>query len=284
MKPEPEERMLVEHLRDEVVDAEVRARSSCRRSGAASGSRRSKKCQPAVDARTRPAPRPAPSGSEQRAREKSRCRYGTASTSAPTPSPSRPLRESVASSTSEQERRAAPRAASAAGGRARAAGRSASRIRSGTSSIDPEVVRVAGERVRPVDARAVDRAVDVDLARAAGERLENERVEVVARPARRAAAGSRRRALAAIPPRNQRERPPVEARELPREVGDAGDRKPKWSSHLTIPFPNWSSAWPRLEVEEADQVDEQERRAGRRAAPRPCAAPAGRRGRAGRAA
>ncbi len=43
---------------------------------------------------------------------------------------------------------------------------------------DPEVVRVAGHRVRPVDVRAVDRAVDVDLAGAAGDRREHRRVEV----------------------------------------------------------------------------------------------------------
>jgi hypothetical protein len=46
---------------------------------------------------------------------------------------------------------------------------------------DPEVVRIAGERVRPVDARAADGAVDVDRRRAAGERREHRLVEVVAR-------------------------------------------------------------------------------------------------------
>ena len=45
---------------------------------------------------------------------------------------------------------------------------------------DREVVRVSGERIRPVDVRPVDRAVEVDLARPAGERLDEQRVEVVA--------------------------------------------------------------------------------------------------------
>ena len=43
---------------------------------------------------------------------------------------------------------------------------------------DPEVVGVAGQRVRPVHALAADRPVDVDRARAAGERLEHDVVEV----------------------------------------------------------------------------------------------------------
>ena len=46
-----------------------------------------------------------------------------------------------------------------------------------TSSI-AEVVGVAGERVRPVDVRALDRAVDVDLAGAAGQRREDGGVEI----------------------------------------------------------------------------------------------------------
>ena len=49
---------------------------------------------------------------------------------------------------------------------------------------DAEVVRVGRQRVRPIDARSVDRAVDVDRARAAGQRREHDRVEA-ARPARR---------------------------------------------------------------------------------------------------
>ena len=43
------------------------------------------------------------------------------------------------------------------------------------------MVGVAGERVRPVDVRSLDGAVDVDLAGAARQRLHEERVEVVAR-------------------------------------------------------------------------------------------------------
>ena len=39
--------------------------------------------------------------------------------------------------------------------------------------LDPEVVRVAGERVGPEDARAADRPVDVDLARTTCDRREH---------------------------------------------------------------------------------------------------------------
>ena len=46
--------------------------------------------------------------------------------------------------------------------------------------LDRQVVRVAGERVRPVDALTLDGAVDVDLARAAGERRQDGRIEVAA--------------------------------------------------------------------------------------------------------
>src|SRR3954467_15258032 len=42
------------------------------------------------------------------------------------------------------------------------------------------MVGVARHRVRPVDARSVDRAVDVDLARAAGDGREDGRVEIAA--------------------------------------------------------------------------------------------------------
>ena len=44
--------------------------------------------------------------------------------------------------------------------------------------LDPEMVRVARERVHPVDERALDRAEDVDPARSAGDGLEPGLVEV----------------------------------------------------------------------------------------------------------
>ena len=87
---------------------------------------------------------------------------------------------------------------------------------------DPEVVRVAGHRVRPVDVGAVDRAVDVDLARAAGDRREHATRRGCRRAARRAAAARRRAALTTMPALNQ---PSVRQKYVlpaPREPDDRG--------------------------------------------------------------
>jgi len=51
----------------------------------------------------------------------------------------------------------------------------------GDDQLDPEMVRIPGERVRPVDVGALDRAVHVDLARTPGDRLDERRVEVAPR-------------------------------------------------------------------------------------------------------
>ena len=73
-----------------------------------------------------------------------------------------PLRESVASSTTSRNAiSAASFAAQPVAGFEPQVDRRQDEQRD--DQHDPEVVRVAGEGVRPEDARALDRAVDVDL-------------------------------------------------------------------------------------------------------------------------
>ena len=123
--------------------------------------------------------------------------------------------------------------------------------------LDPEVVRVAGERVRPVDARAVHGTVDVDLARPARERLEHDGVEVVA--------GLRREQLqdpvAGVdrdPAQKPRQRAPVEPPRAAREVDHARHEEREVDQPLDDSLAVLVEGLTRLEVEEADQVDEQE--------------------------
>ena len=86
------------------------------------------------------------------ARVQSRCRYGTASTSAPTASPSSALRESVANSTSrtrDQKRQRQPQPMAPLEPQV-----DRRQDEQRHEQHDPEMVRVARERVRPVDVRA----------------------------------------------------------------------------------------------------------------------------------
>ena len=102
---------------------------------------------------------------------------GRARTAGRPPRPSRPLRESVASSTISRK------ASTTASCRRSRCPRGEPQVdrqqdEQRDDQHDPEVVRVAGERIRPVDALALDRAVDVDRARPAGQRREHGVVEV----------------------------------------------------------------------------------------------------------
>ena len=82
-----------------------------------------------------------------------------------------------------------------------------------------EMVRVARERVHSVDARLADRTPDVDRRRAAGDRVEDERVEVPAGERRHELQQAVRR-VRCKPGDEPRDRPPVEALGAAREVGD----------------------------------------------------------------
>src|SRR5947208_15896717 len=48
------------------------------------------------------------------------------------------------------------------------------------NELDAKVIGIRGQTVDAVDVRAADRAVDVDLGRMAGDRLDQRRIEVVA--------------------------------------------------------------------------------------------------------
>ncbi len=169
-------------------------------------------------------------------------RYGIASTRNPQPSPSRPLRESVARSTStrkseqEGERHAEPVTAlepEVDREEEQDPGR----------DLDAEVVRVARQRVDAVDERALDRAEDVDLAVAAGDRLQPRLVEV---RAGRLGDGELQQPVGAVrrePADERGEREPVER--SPRRAISATPamRNRKWRRNLIIPFAHWASDW-----------------------------------------
>ncbi len=209
--------MRVEDLRDEVVDGEVRAASSRRRSACASGarSRRSAARRDELDERGRPRrPRRARAAPARRA---------CAGTGTRARAGRRPARAARCARASRARRGAGTRSGRRADAqpvrRAPAAGRSASARAAGRISIIAEVVRVAGERVRPVHALALDRAVDVDRARAAGQRDEHRLVEVAA-AARARSCRTPYSALATMPPTNQPSACQKNRSRAPREVRD----------------------------------------------------------------
>ena len=136
---------------------------------------------------------------------------------------------------------------------------------------DPEMVRVARQRVRPVDARARDLAVDVDRARAAGERREHGRIEVVPR-ARSEQLQHAVHAVRGEPCREPAERAPVEAFAALHEVRHARGEEEEVQDELHHPLRELVERLLRLEVEEAEQVHQKERGEERehdRARPRP---------------
>src|SRR4029453_8385078 len=110
----------------------------------------------------------------------------------------------------------------------------------------------------PVDARTVDGAVDVDLAGAAGDGVQEERVEVAA------GLGGQQLQDAVGPVRGDpaeepRERLPVEVERFAREVDDARDQEAEVEQPLDEALHELVEGLARLQVEEADQVDQQER-------------------------
>src|SRR5581483_9898727 len=124
---------------------------------------------------------------------------------------------------------------------------------------DPEVVRVARHRVRAEDARAVDRAVDVDLARTAGDRREERRVQVAAAPRDEELCDPVER-VHRDPPAEPAERPPEVALPAAREPHDRGREEREVDRPLRQALPPLSQRVGVREVEVSDQVHEQERR------------------------
>ncbi len=106
----------------------------------------------------------------------------------------------------------------------------------GHRQLDPEVVRVAGERVHAVDVLPSDRAVDVDLAVAAGDRLHEQRVEVAAG---HLGVGELEDAVERVrrePAAEGAEREPVEPLATPGDERDAGDEEPEVQDELDHPL------------------------------------------------
>src|SRR5262249_59242953 len=102
-------------------------------------------------------------------------------------------------------------------------------------------------------------AVDVDLARVAGERLDQDGVEVVPRlrgEELEDAVGGIRRDAKAEPGQH----PPVDALARVREVVDRCDEEREVKDELADPLPELRQRLRRLEVVEADQINEQEGR------------------------
>ena len=100
---------------------------------------------------------------------------------------------------------------------------------------DREVVRVARQCVRPEDRRSVDRAVDVDRARAAGQRREDALVEVHA-TTRREQLEDRVHAVGREAERERGDRTPVKGPRPPRHVRDGGGEEQEVEDELDHPL------------------------------------------------
>ena len=125
--------------------------------------------------------------------------------------------------------------------------------------LDAEMVRVAGERVHAEDLlRAADGAEDVDPGLPRRDRLDEDLVEVRAGLGEHelddAVDGVQRDAAA-----ERRQRVPVEARRPPAEQRDPGDEEPEVEDELHHPLPPLRERLARVEVVEADEVEEGER-------------------------
>ena len=121
-----------------------------------------------------------------------------------------------------------------------------------------EVVGIAGDRVRPVDVRALDRAVDVDVARAAGDRRQDRLVEARPRPREHELQEPVRR-VDDHAGGEEPERLPVERPARAGEVRDAHDEEQEVDGELRHALPVLRGGDGGVEPEVADEVDEEER-------------------------
>src|SRR4051794_851878 len=122
-----------------------------------------------------------------------------------------------------------------------------------------EVVRVARQRVHPVDVLAVDSAVDVDLGRAARERVEDEVVQAVAGElgAELEDSVDGVRGEADCEPA---ECPPEEALAALREVADRRHEEGEVDDELRHPLAELGQPLLRVDVPEPRELDERESR------------------------
>ena len=177
--------------------------------------------------------------------------------SAPQASPRSALRESVASSTTSRkaseigERRLEP----VPGLEAEVERR---QHEERDHELDPEVVRVARERIRAEHLlRPAHRAEDVDPGLPRGDRLDEDLVEIDA------AFGEHElddavHGVEADAAEERRERVPVEANPSPREQRDPRHEEPEVEDELHHPLRPLRERLGRVEVVEARQVEERE--------------------------
>ncbi len=143
--------------------------------------------------------------------------------------------------------------------------------------LDPEVIGVARERVRPIDVRSPDRAVDVDLARAPGQRGEDGGVEV---PSGRLCDAELQHAVESVEGKasaERRQRPPVEPLATAGDECHGSEEEQEVEQELDHALPPLRQGRGRLEIEEPEQVDsekrEEERERDRRTAREPAVEP-----------
>ena len=120
-----------------------------------------------------------------------------------------------------------------------------------------KVVRVAGERIDPIHVRRADGAPDVDRRRAARDRVQDERIEIVPGHSR----GQLEHAVDRVrrePGAKPSDRPPVEALGPPREVRNPCRQEGEVDRELRHSFLEERQRLFRVEVEEPDEVDEQQ--------------------------
>ena len=124
--------------------------------------------------------------------------------------------------------------------------------------LDPEVVRVAGERVRPEDLlRPADGAEHVDAGLPRRDRLDEELVEVDPALGEHELDHAVHR-VQADPAEERGERVPVEAQRPAGEQRDPGDEEPEVEDELDHPLRPLRERLPRVEAVEAREVDEGE--------------------------
>ena len=124
--------------------------------------------------------------------------------------------------------------------------------------LDPEMVRVARQRVRPKHLlRSPDGTEDVDPRLARGDRLDEQLVEIEAGLGENelddAVDG-----VQADPPEERGERVPVEAHAASREQRHACHEEPEVEDELHHPLRPLRERLPRVEAVEAGEVDERE--------------------------
>ncbi len=254
VEAEAEERVLREHVRDEVVDEEVR-RGPPALGRQSRGQHLLEERGPARDDDEDPREHEAERHEEPRGQEVAAVRdQEDEEPAAETEHPAtRERRELDDEQEAEQHRQRRPQAVPLLEAQV-----DRQQQHEHGRQLDPEVVRVSRERVDAEDVLTLDRAVDVDLARPAGERLEPARVEVPSGPLRDQELGDAVQGIGGDTRHERGEREPVEPDAAAGDQRDACDEEQEVEEELHHPLGPLGERLRRLEVEPPDQVDEQE--------------------------